>query len=42
MNTDVFDGWELLRSKTNESIWPKELSPHPSNLTGSKATASEE
>jgi hypothetical protein len=42
MNADMLAGSEILRSKTDESIGPKELSLQPSNLTGSKMAASEE
>jgi hypothetical protein len=41
MDAYTLDGSELLRSKTNESIWPKNPLPLPSNPTGSKTTASE-
>ena len=42
MNAYILDGSELLRSTTEESIWPKDPSPLPSNPTGSETTASEE
>jgi hypothetical protein len=42
MNAYIFDGSELLRSTTDESIWPKDLSSLLSTRTGSKTTASEE
>jgi len=42
MNAYMLDGSELLRSTTDESIWPKDLPLLPSNPAGSEMTSSEE